>query len=84
MMNDEFFEEKQGQGRQLKIGDYLRIAYRGRWIIIACFIIVFVITLYITFTSPSIYEASTTVLVESKGNMEEVYSVPIILAARLP
>jgi capsular exopolysaccharide synthesis family protein len=69
-MKEDFLEEEQEQGRQLKIGDYLRIAYRGRWIIIACFIIVFAITLYITFTSPSIYEASSTVLVESKGTME--------------
>ncbi len=55
---------------QLSLSDYLRIAYRGRWIIIVSFIIVFAITLYSTFTSPKIYQASTTVLVESSGSME--------------
>jgi capsular exopolysaccharide synthesis family protein len=64
------FEEEQDQGRQLSIGDYLRIAYRGRWIIILSFLVVFAASAYLTFTSPSIYQASTTVLIESKGSME--------------
>ena len=69
-MKEDFFEEEQEFGRQLQIGDYVRIAYRGRWIILACFVVVFAIALYITVTSPPVYEASTTVLIESKGTME--------------
>jgi capsular exopolysaccharide synthesis family protein len=56
--------------RQLSLSDYLRIAYRGRWIILISLVAVFAITVYITFTSPNIYQASTTVLVESSGSME--------------
>jgi uncharacterized protein involved in exopolysaccharide biosynthesis len=56
--------------RQLSLSDYLKIAYRGRWTILVSFIIVFAITVYITLTSPNIYQASTTVLVESSGAME--------------
>jgi capsular exopolysaccharide synthesis family protein len=70
MMNEEIFEDEQTFGRKLKLSDYLRIAYRGRWIILACFVVVFSITLYLTFTSPSIYQAGATILVESKGTME--------------
>ncbi len=55
---------------QLSLTDYLRIAYRGRWIIIISFLIVFIITIYLTFTNPNIYQASTTVLIESSGMME--------------
>ena len=55
---------------QLSLTDYLRIAYRGRWYIVISFIVVFAITVYFTFTSPNIYQAGTTVLVESSGSME--------------
>jgi len=55
---------------QLSLTDYLRIAYRGRWIIIVAFLVVFILTLYFTFTNPNVYEASTTVLIESTGTME--------------
>jgi capsular exopolysaccharide synthesis family protein len=55
---------------QLSLTDYLRIAYRGRWIIFISFLVVLAVTLYITFTSPNVYEASATVIVESGGNME--------------
>jgi capsular exopolysaccharide synthesis family protein len=64
------FEEEQEQERQMTLNDYLRIAYRGRWIIVICFIVVFVSSVYFTMTSPSIYLASTTVLIESTGSME--------------
>jgi len=55
---------------QLSLTDYLRIAYRGRWIIIISFIIVFMVTLYFTFTNPNVYEAFTTVLVESSESTQ--------------
>ena len=55
---------------QLSLTDYLRIAYRGRWIIIISFIIVFMVTLYFTFKNPNVYEAFTTVLVESSESAQ--------------
>jgi len=66
--DDQQFEQE--FERQLSLSDYLRIAYRGRWIIIISLLVVFTITVYITFTRPNIYQASTTVLVESSGSME--------------
>jgi succinoglycan biosynthesis transport protein ExoP len=64
------FEEEQEFGRQLSLTDYIRIMYHGRWIIAASFVLVLAIAAYITFTSPPVYQARTTVLIESKGTME--------------
>lgn len=55
---------------QVSLNDYLRIMYRGRWIIVLSFIIVFLSTVYFTFTSPPVYEASTSIIIESTGAME--------------
>jgi tyrosine-protein kinase Etk/Wzc len=55
---------------QLSLTDYLRIAFKGRWIIIISFVIVFLITLYFTFTNPNVYEAFTTVLVEDSESAQ--------------
>ncbi len=66
-MSDYYEEEFESQ---VSIQDYIRILYRGRWIIISSFIVVFLITLYITYTSPPVYEAMTTVIIKSDGSME--------------
>ena len=55
---------------QVSLNDYLRIMYRGRWIIVLSFIIVFLSTVYFTFTSSPVYEASTSIIIESTGAME--------------
>ena len=60
-MFDEEFEEE----RQLTVQDYLRILYRGRWYIIISFIVVMIVTAYLTYTAPYIYQAGATVLITS-------------------
>ena len=62
----DFQEEEQ----QVNLQDYLRILYRGRWIILASFFVVLLATAYFTFTSPPVYEASAKIMIESKGSME--------------
>ena len=66
------FEEEQDLDveQQFTISDYLRIIYNGRWIILLSFVLIFLATVYYTFTSPSVYESTTTVLIESTGSME--------------
>ncbi len=64
------FEEEFEQEQQVNLSDYLRILYRGRWFIIASFILVMMVTVFITFTTPPVYEAHSTVLIESTGAME--------------
>ena len=64
---------------QLSLTDYLRIAFKGRWIIIISFVIVFLITLYFTFTNPNVYEAFTTVLVEeSESSQSQIFGAEMM------
>lgn len=60
----------QQEEQQVNIQDYLRIVYRGRWIILASFLVVLLITAYITFTSKPVYEATAKIMIESQGSME--------------
>ena len=64
------FEEELEEEHQLSLQDYLRILYRGRWIIVAAFVLTMIVTVYITLTTPPVYQANMTVLVESGGSME--------------
>lgn len=60
----------QQEEQQINIQDYLRIIYRGRWIILASFVIVLLITAFFTFTSKPVYEASAKIMIESQGSMQ--------------
>jgi len=53
----------------LSIHDYLAILYRGRWIIMVSFVAIMLIVLYITYTTPPTYEASTTIMIDEKPGM---------------
>jgi len=66
-LSDYYEEEFESQ---VSIQDYIRILYRGRWIILTSFIVVFLITLYVTYTATPVYEAMTTVIIKSDGSME--------------
>lgn len=60
----------QQEEQQVNIQDYLRIVYRGRWIILGSFLAVLLITAYITFTSEPVYESTAKIMIESQGSME--------------
>jgi tyrosine-protein kinase Etk/Wzc len=47
--------------------DYLQIILRGRWIILTTFLVVLGGTAVYTFTTQPIYEATTSVLIDTKG-----------------
>jgi len=55
---------------QVSMSDYLRILYRGRWIIALSFVVVLIATLIFTFTADPVYEASSKIIIESTGAME--------------
>ncbi len=66
------FENEQ----QVELQDYLRILYRGRWIILLSFLVVLVATAVFTFTTDPVYEAKATVMVEEdKSFQEEIFNV---------
>ncbi len=56
---------------QVSIKDYIRILYRGRWIIAVSFIIVLAITVYFTFTAQPIYEAKALVMIREQSNVQQ-------------
>ncbi len=57
------------QNQNVTLTDYLRIIYRGRWLILFSFLVVFTATVYYTFTTDPVYESSTTIIIENSGGM---------------
>lgn len=66
----ESFVDLQENEQQLSVQDYLRVLYRGRWIILISFLGVLIVTAYFTFTSRPVYQARAKILVESQGAMQ--------------
>ncbi|RMF60098.1 MAG: polysaccharide biosynthesis tyrosine autokinase [Calditrichaeota bacterium] len=67
----ENFAEFQENEQQISLQDYLRILYRGRWIILTSFVVVVLATAYFTFTATPVYEATAKILIEDKNSMEK-------------
>lgn len=59
------------QERQITFRDYLRVMYRGRYLILVSFLVVLISTVYFTFTMEPVYEASAKLLIEEKGGVGE-------------
>lgn len=57
--------------RQLTFRDYVRVLYKGRYLIAVSFFIVASSTLLYTFTTEPVYEAAAKLMVEQKGGMGE-------------
>ena len=55
---------------QITLQDYLRILYRGRWIILVSFLVVVISTAIFTFTTDPVYESEAKILVDTQGTME--------------
>ena len=66
-MNNQLEEQ---QTHTVTLTDYLRIIYRGRWLIFFSFLIVFTATVYYTFTTNPVYEATTSIIIDKTGAME--------------
>ncbi len=57
--------------RQVTVYDYLRILYRGRWIILISFLTVVGFVTYYTFTATPIYRASVKVMIKDNGGVQQ-------------
>lgn len=55
----------------ININEYLRIILRGRWIIMVSFLVVLGLTAYVTYNMEPVYQASTTIMIEDKGRLEQ-------------
>jgi len=62
---------------EVALKDYIRILMRRRWIILLSFILVMAVTVYVTFTTPPVYEASALVMVKEGGGVQQkIFDVP--------
>ncbi|MBN2028715.1 polysaccharide biosynthesis tyrosine autokinase [bacterium] len=57
--------------QQVTLSDYVRVLYRGRWIILFSFLIVVASTAYFTFTAQPVYEASALILLKEEGRVQQ-------------
>ncbi|UCE05630.1 MAG: polysaccharide biosynthesis tyrosine autokinase, partial [bacterium] len=57
--------------RQVTIHDYVRILYRGRWIILISFLTVVGFVIYYTFTATPIYRATVKVMIKDNGGVQQ-------------
>ncbi|MBD3376111.1 polysaccharide biosynthesis tyrosine autokinase [candidate division KSB1 bacterium] len=57
--------------RQVTFRDYLRVLYKNRWVIIISFFLVMGATVYFTFSSEPVYEASAKIMVEQQTGVGE-------------
>ena len=56
--------------QQVSLSEYIRVLYRGRWIILISFLIVMIATIYFTFTTQPVYEASALVMLKQEGGVQ--------------
>ncbi len=57
--------------RQVELKDYLRILYRGRWIILISFLTVVSFVTYYTLTETPIYKSTVKVMVKDNGGVQK-------------
>ncbi len=63
--------EEDMRDQQVTLSDYMRVLYRGRWIIIVSFLVVVASTVYFTFTAQPVYEASALVMLKEEGKVQK-------------
>lgn len=69
---EEFYEQRNGEmntgvPRESHLQEYLSIILRGKWIIVASFLIAVAATAFQTFRTKPVYESSSLVLIDMKG-----------------
>jgi len=57
--------------QQITLSDYVRVLYRGRWVILISFLVVVVSTIYFTFTTQPVYEASALVMLKEESRAQQ-------------
>lgn len=63
--------EEETREQQVTLSDYMRVLYRGRWIILFSFLIVVAFTAYFTFTTQPVYEASALAMLKEEGRVQQ-------------
>lgn len=61
--------------RKLNLSELIKVMYRGRWIILASFVIVFAYTVYSTYSKPYIYGSSTRMYLDKPPGAAQIQDV---------
>ncbi|NQS98817.1 MAG: polysaccharide biosynthesis tyrosine autokinase [candidate division Zixibacteria bacterium] len=61
--------------QQLNLSEYMRVLFRGRWIIFISFVVVVSSTAYLTYKMQPVYEATTTIMIEDVGSEDSIFSL---------
>jgi len=68
------------QENEVSLQDYLRIIYKGRWIIVIAFLLVMSATVYYTFTAPPQYESQTLLMLAGRqGQTSMLFQSPFMV-----
>ena len=68
------------QENEVSLQDYLRIIFRGRWIIAISFILIMTATVYYTFTAAPEYESSTLLMLAGRqGQTSTLFQNPFMM-----
>ncbi len=59
------------QDSQFKLSDYIRVFYKGRFIILISFLLIMFATIYYTFTTEPVYEAGAKIMIEQQTGVGE-------------
>ncbi|MBC8205450.1 polysaccharide biosynthesis tyrosine autokinase [bacterium] len=61
--------------QQVNLSEYLRILFRGRWIIFISFIVIVGSTAYFTYKMRPVYQANTSIMIEETGMESSLFSM---------
>lgn len=64
MVGDQPRKRRRSAQKKLNVQEVLKMLYRGRWLILGTFLIVFAYTVYTTYSKPFIYASSTKMFIE--------------------
>lgn len=56
----------QQEKRRFSFGDYLGLIWRGKWIILACIVVVGLLAAYHTFSQPYVYQSSLQIIINER------------------
>jgi capsular exopolysaccharide synthesis family protein len=61
--------------KKLNLNELVKMLYRGRWIILTTFILVFAYTVYTTYSKPFIYASGTRMFIEKKPVATQLHAI---------
>jgi len=61
---------------EVDLRDYLRVLWRGKWIVLVTFLVAVGAAAVVNFRAPDIYRAEATLALETPGGMPATYSLP--------